>query len=444
MNKTPNRIKRSKNPKTGSEREMKTERRSKRQRGLGRGRSAAFAVIFLLLGTAACDNLLSVEIPGSVQEEDLDNPDMAATLFNSAIGSFECAYTNYVATVGVLTEEYIVSTAWLNSNIWGWRGTETRQADGSCSNNRDASQFGAYTPLHEARFLLEDAIERLESFDAEEVPDHGEMLTMLTAYTGYAYTLLGEGFCEMAIDEGPALQPDEVLRIAEDYFTDAINLAGQNGNEDMERMALVGRARVRLNLGNDAGAAADASQIPQGWSYTADYSTIQGSRENRVYNVTVRNAFLSVAPGYRELHVNGNPDPRVPAVDTGEFGHDGTTEQWEQQKYESASAPIPIASWEEAQLIVAEALGGSDAVQAINDLRAAQGIDPLDNPDESNMLPVVLEERRRQLFSEGHRLNDMLRHDIAFPQGTNHKGQSYGPTTCLWLPDQERDSNPNL
>jgi hypothetical protein len=202
--------------------------------------------------------------------------------------------------------------------------------------------------------------------------------------------------------------------------------------------------RALANLGNTAGAAADAAQIPEGWSYVAAYSTLQGNRENRLYNITVRNSFLSVAPEYRGLTVAGEPDPRVPVQNSGAFGHDGTTEQWVQRKYLTAAAPIQIASWEEAKLIIAEALGGAQAITEINELRAAQDIAPLENPDPANMMPVILEERRRQLFSEGHRLNDMLRHDIAFPSGTNHKGQTYGPTTCLWLPDQERTNNPNL
>jgi hypothetical protein len=59
-------------------------------------------------------------------------------------------------------------------------------------------------------------------------------------------------------------------------------------------------------------------------------------------------------------------------------------------------------------------------------------------------LADVLEERRRQLFSEGHRLNDMLRHDIPFPEGLNHKGQAYGNITCMPLPEQEKRANPEI
>lgn len=413
--------------------------RAPRRRGARRTMVAATAT---LLATGACDGLLDVDIPGSVQEDDLTNPALAGTLYNSALGSFECAYTNYVATVGVLTEEYIVSAAWLNSNIWGWRGVELDAADGNCSNNRNNSAFGAYTPLQEARYLLEDAAQRIEDFEASDVPDQDAMLTVLSAYTGYTYALLGEGFCEMAVDQGPLMQPAEVLAVAETYFTDAIDR--NDASDDIRLMATLGRARVRLDQGDAQGAAQDAAQIPEGWRYTADYSSIQGNRENRLYNVTIRNLFLSVASEYRGLEAGGQPDPRVVVEDGGVFGHDGTTPHWYQRKYMTADAPMPIASWQEAKLILAEALGGNDAVQHINELRATQDIPPLENPPLANMLPVIIEERRRQLFSEGHRLNDMLRHDIAFPGGTNHKGQTYGPTTCLPLPDQERNANPNL
>ncbi|HKJ02711.1 MAG TPA: RagB/SusD family nutrient uptake outer membrane protein [Longimicrobiales bacterium] len=412
--------------------------------GARRRATAVLAMGVLLVSAGGCESLLDVEIPGSVQASDLDNPALAPTLYFSALGSFECAYTNYVATVAVLTEEYIVSSAWLNDNIWGWRGPETKQAAGNCSNNRDASGFGAYTPLQQARFLAEDIIDRLNNFEDAEVPNRAKMLASLQAYTGYTYTLLGEGFCEMSIDEGPLMQPAQVLAIAEKYFTDGIAAATAAGDENIRLLALLGRARVRLDLGKDAEAATDAAGIPAGWSFDATYSTIQGSRENRIYNITIRNSYLSVAPEYRGLQVAGEPDPRVRVEDTGVKGHDGETPQWIQLKYPSADAPIRMASWEEAQLIIAEAKGGADAVNAINQLRAAQGIAPLENPNLSNMLPTVLEERRRQLFTEGHRLNDMLRHSIPFPTGTNHKGQTYGPTTCIWLPDQERNNNPNL
>jgi starch-binding outer membrane protein, SusD/RagB family len=411
--------------------------RAARRRGAG-----ALMGLALVVGLGACDDLLRVELPGSVAGEDLSNPALAQTLVNSALGQFECAYTSYVASAGILAHEYINASSWLNVNTWGWRGLELNEITGSCPSGRDATGLGAYAPLQQARYLAEEATRLIEGFPDAQVPAKSEMLAMLAAYAGYSYVLLGEGFCEMAIDRGPLMTPVQVLQVAEQRFTSAITHAEAAGQADVRSLAVAGRARTRLNLGNLTGAAADAAQVPEGFVWNAQYSTVNGRRENRLYNLNHRNRVLSVEPaGYADLRVGDAADPRVPVVRAGVPGHDGVTEHWFQAKYPAADSPIPMASWREAQLIIAEARP-AEAEAAINRLRARQGL-PAYQPS-GNTLDDVLEERRRQLFSEGHRLNDMLRHDLPFPTGFNHKGQAWGPITCMPLPNQERQNNPNI
>src|SRR5690606_2872807 len=276
---------------------------------------------------------------------------------------------------------------------------------GDCPAGRDATGLGAYAPLQQARFLAEDAARRIAGFPDEAVENKAEKLALLNAYAGYAYVLLGEGFCEMAIDESPLMTPPEVLRLAEERFTTAIEFAGTAGRTDVAHMARLGRARTRLDLGELAEAAADAETIPEGFVWNAEYSTVTGQRENRVYNLNRRNRYLSANPvDYGGLELGGEPDPRVQITDSGQLGHDGATPHYYQNKYPTADSPIPMASWAEAQLIIAEARP-AEAEAAINRLRAHQGL-PAYVPS-GNTLADVLEERRRQLFSEGHRLNDM-------------------------------------
>lgn len=402
-------------------------------------------VLTLILTVAACDSLLEVELPGQVEEGQLDDPSLATTMVVSAVGEFECAFSSYVATTAVLTEEFIVSTFFLNANIWGWRGdVEIRGTAGSCPNGRSASGLGYYTPLQTARFLADDGAERIRGFADADVPERAEKLAELSAYAGYAYTLLGEGFCEMAIDNGPLLTPSEVLQIAEERFSQAIQFAQEAGSQEFRNMALVGRARVRLNLGRPGEAATDAEQVPEGFVKYVEHSEVRPRRENRLYNLTDA-AFMSVGPEYRGLEVvPGSPDPRVPVAFSGTEGQDGVTPQWDQLKYDSRGEPAPLASWIEAQMILAEARGGEEGLEALNRVRAAQEIPQLDPSEVSDFTSILLEERRRQLFLQGHRYNDMLRYDIPFPTGTNHKGQSYGDVTCVPLPDVERLNNPNI
>jgi hypothetical protein len=238
-----------------------------------------------------------------------------------------------------------------------------------------------------------------------------------------------------------------VLAIAEQRFTTALTLAEAANQAELAAFARVGRARVRLNLGRRGEAAADARLVPQGFVRYATFSSDAARRQNQVYVWNNGLWWASVDPRFRNLEVDGRPDPRVPVSDGGRLGIDGVTPLWVQTRYLSESSPIPIATWEEAQLIIAEAEGGASAVSRINALRAALGLPGFAATDSAAILQQVREERRRELFLQGHRLNDMLRFNMPFDTGTNgrnHKGQLFGDMTCLPLPRVETDNNPNI
>src|SRR6185312_10932100 len=118
---------------------------------------------------------------------------------------------------------------------------------------------------------------------------------------GYAYLLLGEGMRQMTVDRGPAMTPAQTLAVAEQRFTDAIARATAINDASLLNMSLVGRARTRLDLNNLAGAAADATLVPSGFVRNAEFSETTQSRENRIYDLTIRGEFLSVAPAYQGL-----------------------------------------------------------------------------------------------------------------------------------------------
>lgn len=411
-------------------------------------RSGLITALVLFAGVlTGCESLLEVEVPGAVTAESLDNPDMAPSLLAGAIGELECAVSQYVEGSALLADEVISSSFWRNYNVWGAKLQELNTWTGPCQGSVDASNLGFYLALSRARFMTDDAFERIEGFDEADLPiNKAQAQSQLAAYGGFALTMLGEGFCEAAVAGGPVLSPSEVLELADARFATALTLAEQVGDDSLLNTARVGRARVLLNLGRDAEAADLARQVPVGFTRDATYSTVTGRRYNRVWVNSTRNRYLSVAPAYRGLTVDEEVDTRVQLIDTGEVGHDNFTDLFLQTKYPSPNSPIPIASWREAQLIVAEAELGQEAVDRINVLRTFHGL-PLYAPaalDDATILAQVLEERSRELFLEGHRLNDKLRHDLPFPSGQNHKGEPYGPTTCMPLPNVERFSNPNI
>jgi hypothetical protein len=409
-------------------------------------RSYHLLLALTLAASTGCNNLLAVDNPGRVPEEALGDPALMPILEAASLQTFQCGFVAFVATGGMLSGEYLSANGFVNNHPWEWRGNpEIRSEPGNCTNVARASTFmGFYTPLQQARFQLDDAATRVTGFTDAQVPTRTKILTEMRAYAGYAYLLLGEGMCDMTIDGGPRMTREQVWAIAEQRFTAAIALA--TADASLRNMATAGRARARLDLGNKSGAAADAAAIPSGFVRNAEYSETTPVRENRLYNLTVRNDYLSVGPTYRGLTVGTQADPRVKVTNTGRIGSDNVTPIWQQQKFiGSGAVSLPIASWNEAQLILAEAVGGQAGIDAINRVRAANGVTtPLVADPASDITPLVLEERRRQLFSEGQRYADMLRKNLPFVTGVNRKGQTFGTVTCVPLPDVETQNNPNL
>lgn len=407
-------------------------------------------VALLLSGSAACDNLLSVDNPSSVTAESLSDPTLVPALASAAIQTLQCGAQNFAATAGMLSGEYLSANGFVNNHVWEWRAIgEIKGEPGGCGFGRNTTSMGFYTPLQQARFQLEDTFERLESFSDAEVPNRSRLLTEMQAYAGYAYLLLGEGMCEMTINRGPRMTREETIALAEQKFSDAITRATAINDASLLNMARVGRARARLDLKKFTEAAADALLVPSGFVRTIEFTEGgDARRENRIYNLNNRNDFLSVGEAYRNLTVNGAADPRVRLVDGGRNGSDGVTRIWRQQKFiaQLGGTPIPLASYAEAQLIYAEAVGGQPGLDALNRVRALSNIAPIAGPPPAGAewTALVLEERRRQLFSEGQRYVDMLRHNLPFQTGVNRKGQTYSNLTCVPLPDVETRNNPNF
>ncbi len=405
-------------------------------------------LVLSLAATASCNSLLAVDNPGRVTADALTDPALAPILEAAALQSAQCAFMQFAATTGMLSGEYLSSNGFVDNHIWEWRGiVEIKQAPGGCPGSRTTTSMGFYTPAQQARFQLEDLSSRLKTFTDAQVPNRQRMLAEMDAYSGYMYVLLAESMCELAFNGGPSVTSAAAFAIAEKRFSDAIVTATAINDASLLNMARVGRARTRLNLGNLAGAAADAALVPSGYTRIAEFSEVDVRRENRFFNLTVRANYLSVGPDYRGLTVNGVADPRVRVTNLNRVGLDNVTPMWQQQKFSgSGAAPLTIASYAEAQLILAEASTGQAAIDAINRVRALSSIAPMAMPAAgTDITALVIEERRRQLFSEGQRFGDMLRKKIAFPSsGVNRKGQSYSTMTCIPLPDVETRNNVNF
>jgi hypothetical protein len=421
------------------------------------------AALAAVLGMGACDaldDLLSVDKPTTVPAAVVDDPLKAQLMVNGAIADLECAFGAYVVMGGMIGEEFIDATQ--TADRWPYDRREVQPGDTRYSTS-SCQALGVYTPLSTARFTADGALTRLQGWTDAQMPgmNRQRLIATAAAYAGYAYLLLGEGFCSAAVDGGPELSPQQMFALAEDRFTTAITAAVAAGAtaEDVSllNMARVGRARARIDQSAAtpaklALAGQDAALVPAGFVRLATAAGPGDDRRlNRVFSENNQGQSVAVGPRYRGLTVNGVADPRVVVTDAGRTATDGT-HIWVQGKYASLAAGIPIASYDEARLIVAEVALRSgapgDAVTVINALRATQGVGAYaGGTSQAEVMDLLIEERRRELFLESHHLYDAIRFNIALQPATGSafsKGGTYGTTKCLPLPNVERFNNPNI
>ncbi len=401
-----------------------------------------------MLLAGACGSLLDVEAPSRIPAEALDDPATAPLLLNGAIGEFECALGSYVVMGGMVGDELVDATQ--TADRWPYdrrdvQPTDRRYGEFGCT------ALGVYTPLSTARWTTESVLAKLQGWTDAQVAGRAGLIATAAAYSGYAHLLLGEGFCSGVLLDGSLVPGGEATRAdvlgrAVDRFGLAITTAQAASNADILNMALVGRARARLDLGDRAGAAADARLVAANYVKNATASTLASRRENRVFEQNNQAQAVTIGPAYRNLTFGGVADPRVRVTDTGRNATDGNR-IWAQNKYSGLATAIPIATWDEAQLIIAEAEGGQTAVGIINLFHTRAGLPVFASTDAAAIRSQVIEERRRELFLEGHHLGDVIRYSLALTPATGTafpKGGTYGSTTCLPLPNVERLNNPNF
>jgi starch-binding outer membrane protein, SusD/RagB family len=421
---------------------------------------SALAVSPLLLWSVACQDLttLTQSNPGQLSASTAYVPANAQLLVNGAAEDFWCAYTRYVVGSGLLTDELSVAISG-SSNLEYDRRTFTSNAPygtGSCGANQ---QPPIYTTLSTARGSADTVLAKLKGWTDAEMPagvNRTRLIGQAATWAGYSLVLLGEGMCSAAINVGPELTPAQIFTEAKLRFDQAIEAATTANDAATINLATLGRARTLLDLGQTAAAATDAAKIPAGFIANTSNDAVNARRQNFSFLSINQNSWSTVDPSFRGLTLStGAPDPRVAVTDANRNGTVSGTRIFTPDKYPAFGTVMPIARYAEAQLIVAEArVAAGDltgAATAINNARNTRANMPqysATGQTAPQVLTQIVEERRRELFLEGHRLGDLRRLNLpilpatgtVFPGG----GGNYGSLSCFPLPDVERINNPNI
>jgi hypothetical protein len=421
------------------------------------------ALALALSVTAACSEFLTAENPGAVEVDDVNNPSYAGLIANGPIYAYQLAHTEITYWNGQLVDELF------NRAVFVEEGQIDRRELYS-----DMTYINAflYAPLQRARYLGEDAANRLKLILGDSASRDLRVARSL-AYAGHSYVDLGEMMCTTPIDLGVPKTSEEIFTDAIARFQEAITVANTAkaylqsqtppvaasiaASDSVRYFALVGAARAALGKNDKTAAIAFANQVPADfvfWNYYTDNTT--GQRNRTFERLTLgKNANMLNTP-----FAAMTTDPRIPRIVGGT--NNGTPlsppsySTFNNTLAGAAFAPLMgqrVASGLEARYIIAEAQGPTPATLTFVNERRAAGLQlPVDLAGDA-LMAELRDQRSRDFYLDNHRLGDLRRYkkyynvDL-FPKGPypgTTSGQIYNEAITCWpLPTNEINGNPNI
>lgn len=325
-------------------------------------------------------------------------------------------------------------------------------------------QGAPWNSLSQARWLSDQSLDRMKVVLGSRFATHPLTVQGLV-WRGFTYRVLGEAMCFSVIDRGaPSPARDNLVR-ADSAFTAAIAAATAANNANLLTAAYAGRAQVRVDLGDWAGAVADAAKVPTAFKYQMPYFTnVDEYGYNRtMWSSTSQSFYKSTSTWgtWYSAYYDDTHDPRVAytqtsLVGTGTFPPVGKVPWWPQAKYVTPSAGVNLATGREARLIEAEsALLNSDiatAMARIDANRASAGAPVMRRPaDLTDAWTILKQERGIELWLEGRRLADMRRWAATSAPGALDAREIPGAAShldgqdmCFPMSQAEINTNPNM
>ncbi len=299
-----------------------------------------------------------------------------------------------------------------------------------------------------ARWTAEDGVRRMRDLLGEDFAG-SELAARALLDAGFANRLLGENMCSTVVDGGPSQPSSAALQRADAEFDEALDVAQRAGRLELALAARAGRASARVDLGDWAGARADAEGVPEAFAWRARYSDRELAQYNRIQWATAGMPFrsLSVWSTAYEEYYRETGDPRTPwTTDPDHPEAEPGVPFYIQEKYTARGDPIDLVDGREMRLIVAEArLRDGDvegAMSIVDELRASAGVDPVVANDLEAAWTALERERGIELWLEGRRLGDLRRWLAEGTPGTRE--DMTGRDTCFPIGATEIDTNPNV
>jgi hypothetical protein len=421
------------------------------------------ALLGAALAAGGCENLLEVERPGLITEDQVDEA-LVQALVTAAEGEYHVAFNWISNSAAAATDEAIFAHGWSP-----WEDFDERDV-GPAAPAHDGIGYGW---MQRARVTGVRSALRLQEMGAP-----GAAVSRAFSYAGYSTLLLADHLCQVPLNGGAFLERSVAYDSAIALFQQAAQAAG--GDAYLTNLAHVGIARAALNRNDLPRAIEYAKKVApnfEAWVRFVDSDNFGDWIDK--YNLYHRTSgFISPSEfslgldpgewaGRSDLRVpfeadstrrmfTSVPFPRVAYVPFVPYSFEGWTPG--NSKIIPGGADIRFASGLEAQYVIAEASlyggagGWSEAqVRAFVDARRAVGGH---GPYAGSDLPAELREQRRMdFYFAGYRMADLIRYKAHRNVDLWPKGKmggypaaapyTYGNGECWPVGQSELSTNPN-
>lgn len=422
-------------------------------------------VVWLALATlmaGGCDGIFEVENPNQLVEDDFSRPEAATALVNGAQASLARALSRLVLPLSIVSDELTS----IGSLDFG------RELDeGTLTNPSNDVTNSAFPFVAEARFMADEAIARLRTFEAEGRLASRSDLARAYLYGAIVYIYIADAYDDFVISDrreaAPPIGEHEMEGLyvrAIEYLDEGLAIARSTGAGELELSILAQRARARHARGvwrildqagapaaqplvADAAAVADAEaalELTGGadWKLQLGYSA--GSVGSALGGqVNVRQEYR-LGDEYIMPTADGKRAAGVRLLDPIEEAPDPALAAAVQEFVGAGEYPnLTIVSARELYLILAEAALAEDrredAAALLNALRAFDDLQPWTG--QISLGDLLRHERRVNLFLQGRRLADHYRFGIPDAAWHASSDAALAPGTFFPIAQVERLSN---
>jgi len=426
-----------------------------------RSRRGLILGLIAAVATAGCGDLLDVENPNQLVQDDLESPAAAGALANGALATVTHAYGWMTLVHGAASDEL---------QFVGSRDAWIQLQEGNLHDENNEFTDQAWPSVTRGRWMADEAVRLLKDFQEEGLLANPRLLARSQLYSAMIRTQIADLWADFVISDrqeaGPPIGTPNMHQMydhAITSLTEALTIAESVGDTELRARILAQRARTRHAratwelvvpgsqvpanpLVADAAAVADAEAalalVNPDWRFRVTFSagTVTnnwGAWVNERLELRVSDPYVTataddktVAAIRLEDPIDEIPDPALEdivmeAVGARDF------------------PPVTVVSARELRLILAEAaLAGDDDAGFATHINAVRGLDGLSDYTGQMDARELLEHMRRvNLFNTGRRLMDHYRFGVPSAQWSPGARASTTPGTLFPITSIERRSN---